>query len=338
MCVCIAAAASFLTPVVTPANMMIMGPAGCRFGDYRKLGLPLIGVFFLVAVGLLPPVWSFQEGPGRSHPVRVRPSGGVRSTVGVRPARGGPTMPWGPVEWIVVEFPGSRFRGEIVPELAKLVDTGTIHIIDLLVVHKDADGTVHAVELDALDPDEAGPFEHLDGEVMGLLSHDDITLAAAEHRGAARLGERLGRGLRVRGAVGPRPGRGLRMGTPRDRGGGGRRGGRRGGHRGRSHGMRSLGRRRRGPGLLGTVTRTAVIGGTATAVAGRVAARQHAAGSAAATQTPAPGPAVPEPEPSAAPAVTEDLVDQIKRLGDLVSAGLLTDEEFAVQKARLLGM
>ena len=88
-------------------------------------------------------------------------------------------MPWGPVEWIVVEFPGSRFRGEIVPELAKLVDTGTIHIIDLLVVHKDADGTVHAVELDALDPDEAGPFEHLDGEVMGLLSHDDITLAAA---------------------------------------------------------------------------------------------------------------------------------------------------------------
>jgi di/tricarboxylate transporter len=55
----VAQAASFLTPVATPANMMITGPTGYRFGDYWKLGLPLIGVFFLVAVGLVPLVWSF---------------------------------------------------------------------------------------------------------------------------------------------------------------------------------------------------------------------------------------------------------------------------------------
>jgi di/tricarboxylate transporter len=57
MTVCIAAAASFLTPVATPANMMVMGPAAYRFGDYWKLGLPVVGVFFVVAIGLVPVVW-----------------------------------------------------------------------------------------------------------------------------------------------------------------------------------------------------------------------------------------------------------------------------------------
>jgi len=57
MTVCVAAAASFLTPVATPANMMVMGPAGYRFGDYWKLGLPMVGVFFVVAIGLVPLVW-----------------------------------------------------------------------------------------------------------------------------------------------------------------------------------------------------------------------------------------------------------------------------------------
>lgn len=59
MCVCVASAASFLTPVATPANMMVMDPAGYHFGDYWKLGLPMIGLFFLVAVGLVPLIWSF---------------------------------------------------------------------------------------------------------------------------------------------------------------------------------------------------------------------------------------------------------------------------------------
>jgi len=59
MSVCVAASASFLTPVATPANMMVMGPGGYRFGDYWKLGLPLILVFFAVAVGLVPLIWQF---------------------------------------------------------------------------------------------------------------------------------------------------------------------------------------------------------------------------------------------------------------------------------------
>ena len=59
MGVCVAAAASFLTPVATPANLMVMGAGGYRFGDYWKLGLPLLALFGAVAVLLVPVFWSF---------------------------------------------------------------------------------------------------------------------------------------------------------------------------------------------------------------------------------------------------------------------------------------
>ena len=59
MSICVAAAASFLTPVATPANTMIMAPAGYRFGDYWKLGLPLIGWYGIVSVLLVPLIWPF---------------------------------------------------------------------------------------------------------------------------------------------------------------------------------------------------------------------------------------------------------------------------------------
>ena len=57
MSVAIAAAASFLTPVATPTNLMVMEPGGYRFGDYWKLGLPLMLWFFVVAVFLVPRIW-----------------------------------------------------------------------------------------------------------------------------------------------------------------------------------------------------------------------------------------------------------------------------------------
>ena len=91
---------------------------------------------------------------------------------------------------------------------------------------------------------------------------------------------------------------------------------------------RGRGRGRRGPGLLGTMARTAVVAGTATAVSGRVAEAQHAR-RVATTQEPTAA------EP-AAPSVNE-LHTQLTKLGELRTAGLLTDEEFAAQKARLLG-
>ena len=57
--VTVAAAAAFLTPVATPANLMVMGPGGYRFGDYWRLGLPLLVLFGAVAVLLVPVFWSF---------------------------------------------------------------------------------------------------------------------------------------------------------------------------------------------------------------------------------------------------------------------------------------
>ncbi|MGV1004367.1 MAG: SLC13 family permease [Candidatus Nanopelagicales bacterium] len=59
MAVCVMAAAAFLTPVATAANMMVMGPGGYKFTDYWRLGLALLSFFFVLSVGLVPLIWSF---------------------------------------------------------------------------------------------------------------------------------------------------------------------------------------------------------------------------------------------------------------------------------------
>jgi di/tricarboxylate transporter len=59
MSVAVAAAAALLTPVATPVNLMVMGPGGYRFGDYAKLGLPVMVWFFVVATFIVPIFWSF---------------------------------------------------------------------------------------------------------------------------------------------------------------------------------------------------------------------------------------------------------------------------------------
>ncbi|MBG0563894.1 SLC13 family permease [Actinoplanes aureus] len=62
MLIAVAGAASFLTPIATPANMMVMGPGGYRFGDYWKLGLPVMALWLVVAVVVIPLVWPFAPG------------------------------------------------------------------------------------------------------------------------------------------------------------------------------------------------------------------------------------------------------------------------------------
>ena len=59
MFVTVVSSAALLTPVATPANLMVMGPGGYRFGDYAKLGLPLLAWYFVVGVGLVPLIWPF---------------------------------------------------------------------------------------------------------------------------------------------------------------------------------------------------------------------------------------------------------------------------------------
>ena len=59
MSTAVAAAGAFLTPIATPTNLMVMGPGGYTFGDYWKLGLPLLTWFFVVAVFIVPLIWRF---------------------------------------------------------------------------------------------------------------------------------------------------------------------------------------------------------------------------------------------------------------------------------------
>lgn len=59
MSLCVAGAASFMTPIATSTNLMVMGPGGYAFGDYWKLGWPLMLLFFVIAVGLVPLIWRF---------------------------------------------------------------------------------------------------------------------------------------------------------------------------------------------------------------------------------------------------------------------------------------
>jgi Family of unknown function (DUF6325) len=83
----------------------------------------------------------------------------------------------GPVEYIIVAFPGNEFTGEIAPELEALVSSGTIRVLDLIFIGKDADGSVVSFEIDELDAVAA--FDGLDADVGGLISPEDIEHAAA---------------------------------------------------------------------------------------------------------------------------------------------------------------
>jgi hypothetical protein len=86
-------------------------------------------------------------------------------------------MSIGPVEYIIIGFPGNDFHGEIVPEIAKLVDSGTIRIIDLVFITKDDDGSVLVLEAD--EDEGVSIFASLDGEVGGFIGNEDIEHAAS---------------------------------------------------------------------------------------------------------------------------------------------------------------
>jgi hypothetical protein len=86
----------------------------------------------------------------------------------------------GPVEYMIVAFPGNRFKGEIIPALAELVDSGTIRVIDLAFVIKDADGSVATLEAGDLDSEVYQAFDALTSETMGLLNENDLFAAAEE--------------------------------------------------------------------------------------------------------------------------------------------------------------
>ena len=68
----------------------------------------------------------------------------------------------GPVDYLVVEFPGSNFNGEILPELADLVDRGVVRVLDLVVIKKDEDGSFEAFEFGDVDAGVLGEVRELE--------------------------------------------------------------------------------------------------------------------------------------------------------------------------------
>jgi hypothetical protein len=91
----------------------------------------------------------------------------------------------GPVDYLVVEFPAgeSNFTGEMANELVALVDSGTIRVIDVLILTKDADGSVQAMELSDLE--NLGPLQQIEAELAELLAEEDVAnLAAAMDPGS----------------------------------------------------------------------------------------------------------------------------------------------------------
>ncbi len=85
----------------------------------------------------------------------------------------------GPVDYLVVEFPAgaSSFTGEMAAELVALVESGTIRLIDVLILTKNDDGTVDAIELE--DVADLGPLQALEAELAELLAAEDVEHFAA---------------------------------------------------------------------------------------------------------------------------------------------------------------
>ena len=244
----------------------------------------------------------------------------------------------GPIDYLVVEFPGNRMTGEGFPLLVDLVDRGLIRILDLTFIRKEADGSVTGLEIADLTGDGELDLAVFEGASSGLLGQDDLKEAAAalepgNSAGVLDLREPLGRAVRRRPATrrcragrlrkNPRaggPGRARRDRNRTLRARGSEKGDRhaRTPPRGGPYGRRRRNRDRR---VEPCIPPTAgAMGGPA----GDPGARTTAA---------APGRA------ASAPPATDmtSKIEQLKQLGDLKAQGVLTEAEFEEQKRELLG-
>jgi hypothetical protein len=85
----------------------------------------------------------------------------------------------GPIDYLVVEFPGSKMTGEGLPLLVELVESGTIRILDLVFVTRQLDGSVNAVEISDFDKDGDLDLAIFEGASSGLLGDDDLAEATS---------------------------------------------------------------------------------------------------------------------------------------------------------------
>ena len=89
-------------------------------------------------------------------------------------------MTLGPLEYLIVAFEGNKFSGEILNALHDAQEKGIIRVIDLLVIKKDEQGNVMALELSDLSEEEARPFSFLAGGLLSIFEPDDVEITASE--------------------------------------------------------------------------------------------------------------------------------------------------------------
>lgn len=95
-------------------------------------------------------------------------------------------MAFGPIEMLMIRFPGDQISGDLVPAMTELVNGGLVHIVDLLFIRKDAEGSVAVFELGDLTPDLAAQYAPLLTDVTELLNDEDAhELAASLENGSS---------------------------------------------------------------------------------------------------------------------------------------------------------
>jgi dihydroorotase-like cyclic amidohydrolase len=85
---------------------------------------------------------------------------------------------YGPIDFVLIEFPGDRLTGAAADALLDLVDRGIVRIYDLVAIRKDADGTFSGIDISDLSADTLGGFRAFSGARSGLLGEDDLAQAA----------------------------------------------------------------------------------------------------------------------------------------------------------------
>jgi hypothetical protein len=85
-------------------------------------------------------------------------------------------MTYGPVDFVALEFKGNQFKGEILPALMDLVNRDVVRVIDMIVVKKDADGTVTTQEMQEHDNAVLAVFNPLKAEINGMIQVEDIEM------------------------------------------------------------------------------------------------------------------------------------------------------------------
>mgnify|MGYP001187674045 CR=1 FL=1 len=85
-----------------------------------------------------------------------------------------------PLEYALIEFKASKFKGEIVPELLDLAQRGIVRFLDIVFIQKEKDGNTSTIELNDLDPESYEMFVPVGEHVSSLFTNDDLQIAASK--------------------------------------------------------------------------------------------------------------------------------------------------------------